>query len=240
LEDSGREKAAALRPGGVVLVGGLSRRMGRSKAWMKVGGRTMAATVVDAVRAGLERAWTEATATGGARGDSPVGTVAGDWPPMVVVGAQGQELPPLPGVVVRRDEVAEQGPLQGMAAGLAALQGRADAAYISSCDVPLLRPAFVSRMLDLLGDADIVVPDVEGRHHPLAGVYCLSILPVVHELLSAGRRRPFFLFDRVRTRIVGPHELRPADPELISLHNINTQEEYERLLEPSGSTGSDM
>jgi molybdopterin-guanine dinucleotide biosynthesis protein A len=209
--------------------------MGRPKAWMKVGGRTMAAVVVDALREGLQRAWTEATSTGGTRGDSEAGKVAGDLPPMVVVGAPDQELPPLPGVVVTRDEVAEQGPLQGMAAGLAALQGRADAAYVSSCDVPLLRPAFVSRMLDLLGDADIVVPDVEGRHHPLAGVYRLSILPMVHELLSAGRRRPFFLFDRVRKRTVGPNELRPVDPELVSLRNINTKEEYERLLKSSGS-----
>ena len=64
--------------------------------------------------------------------------------PVVVVRAPGQELPPLAaGVEVVEDEREGRGPLQGLAAGLAALDGRFEAAYVSSTDVPLRAPAFV-------------------------------------------------------------------------------------------------
>jgi molybdopterin-guanine dinucleotide biosynthesis protein A len=132
--------------------------------------------------------------------------------------------------------VAGQGPLQGIAAGLAALRGRADVAYVSSCDVPLLRAAFVARMLELLGDADIVVPEAAGRQHPLAGVYRLSILPVARRLLGRGQRRLLALLDEVRTRVVGPDAIRTADPELASLRNINTPEDLQRLVDRTSRT----
>src|SRR5687768_6025554 len=68
--------------------------------------------------------------------------------PVVVVRAPGQSLPSLPaGVDVVTDAREGRGPLQGIAAGLAALDGRAEAAYISSTDVPLLHPSFVRRVL---------------------------------------------------------------------------------------------
>lgn len=199
--------------GGIILAGGLSSRMGQPKAWLALGGRTMLETVVAAVDEGLRLAGPA----------SP--------PPLVVVAAAGQRLPPLPaGVMVTHDEVAEQGPLQGMAAGLAALDGRAEVAYVSSCDAPLLRPAFVARMVALLGGAAIAVPRVDERYHPLAGVYRLEVLTVIRELLAASRRRPFFLFERVATRVVTADDLRTADPDLVSLRNVNTPEEYRELL----------
>src|SRR5688572_14352758 len=78
--------------------------------------------------------------------------------PIVVVAAPGQLLPDLPpGVIVTRDEQEGRGPLEGLRAGLKALPGTVDAAYVTSCDVPLLVPGFVRRMLDLLTDHDIAV-----------------------------------------------------------------------------------
>src|SRR5438445_6134724 len=102
----------------------------------------------------------------------------------VVVAAPEQDVPPLPGdVQIVRDEEKGRGPLQGLAAGLAALQGRADAAFVSSCDVPFLRPAFVRRMIDLLGDQQICVASVGAYHHPLAAVYRVGVLETVRNLL---------------------------------------------------------
>src|SRR5688572_5776003 len=76
--------------------------------------------------------------------------------PVLVVAAQGQSLPGLPDEVrVARDEREARGPLEGIRAGLSGLPESTDAAYITSCDVPLLVPAFVERMIDLMGDHDI-------------------------------------------------------------------------------------
>src|SRR5688500_14580477 len=84
-----------------------------------------------------------------------LGTVAS---PIVVVAARDQSLPPLPDEIsITRDEREAKGPLEGIRAGLRALPESIDAAYITSCDVPLLVPAFVERMIDLMADLAIAV-----------------------------------------------------------------------------------
>ena len=200
----------ALRTAGVVLCGGQSSRMGRPKAWLPFGGETMLARVV--------RLLSEAVA------------------PVVVVAAPDQDVPPLPpDVAVVRDPERGRGPLQGLAAGLAALRGQADAAYLSSCDVPLLQPAFVRRLIELLGEHDIAVPEVGGYRHPLAAVYRLEVADIAARLLAEDRLRPAFLFDEARTRLVRPEELADVDPDFRSLRNLNTPAEYEEALRAAGA-----
>jgi molybdopterin-guanine dinucleotide biosynthesis protein A len=151
--------------------------------------------------------------------------------PVVVVAAPDQDVPPLrEDILVVRDERPGQGPLQGLAAGLKALAGHADAAYVSSCDVPLLKPAFVRRLVELAQAYEICVPRVGDHHHPLAAVYRLSVLPEVEKLLNAGRLRPVYLFETAPTRVVEAAELAEADPEFDSLRNLNTPQEYEAAL----------
>jgi molybdopterin-guanine dinucleotide biosynthesis protein A len=151
--------------------------------------------------------------------------------PIVAVAARDQELPPLPAhVIVARDEREARGPLEGLRAGLKALPESADAAYVTSCDVPLLVPTFVEHMLHLLGDHDIAVMEIDGFTHPLSAVYRRSVLPQVEALLAHDRLRPVFLFDAVRTRRVSPDEMRAVDPDLRTLRNLNTREDYEAAL----------
>ena len=194
-----------MRVGGIVLCGGRSSRMGRPKAWLPVGGEVMLQRVVRVLREGVG--------------------------PVVAVAAPGQDVPPLPDdVELVRDAVEGRGPLQGLAAGLAALDGRADAAYLSACDVPFLTAGFVRRVAELLGLAAISVPFVGGYHHPLAAAYRLSVRPVVADLLAADRLRPVFLFDAVPTRVIEPHELPGLDP----LRNLNTPDDYAAALRDLG------
>jgi molybdopterin-guanine dinucleotide biosynthesis protein A len=151
--------------------------------------------------------------------------------PLVVVAAPDQDVPPLSAdAEVVRDPERGRGPLQGLAAGLEALRGRADAAYASACDVPFLQPAFVRRMIDLLGAHAACVPNVGGYLHPLAAVYRLEAAEAAADLLAEDRLRPMFLCERVPTRIVEAAELADVDPEFRSLRNLNTPEEYEAAL----------
>jgi len=147
--------------------------------------------------------------------------------PLVVVAAPEQELPPLAKEIqIVRDRREGRGPLEGLCAGLEALRNRADAAYATGCDVPLLVPQFVRRMLDCLGDYQIAVP-VEGEfYHPLAAVYRTNVLAEIETLLAADRLRPAFLFERVRTQRIPVEELRPVDPALQTLANLNSPADY--------------
>ncbi len=179
--------------------------MGRPKAWLPFGDELMLPRVA--------RLLTEAAF------------------PLVVVAAPDQDVPPLPSdITIVRDEEKGRGPLQGLAAGLKALRGRAHAAFVSSCDVPFLRPAFVRRLVALLGDYLICVPHVAGYHHPLAAVYRIEVAGAVERLLAADRLRPVFLFESVPTRVVESEELADADPSFQTLRNLNTPEEYEAAL----------
>jgi len=155
--------------------------------------------------------------------------------PVVVVRAPGQELPPLAaGVEVVDDAREGRGPLQGLAAGLAALEGRAGAAYVSSTDVPLVHPAFVRAVAAALdGDVDVALPMVHGYPQPLAATYRVALRPLVDELLAADRLRPAFLFERCRVRrldeaaLLADRRLAAADPELLSVINVNEPADLE-------------
>jgi molybdopterin-guanine dinucleotide biosynthesis protein A len=159
--------------------------------------------------------------------------------PIVVVAGRSQAVPMLPGYArIARDERDERGPLEGLRAGLKALPPTAEAAYVTSCDVPLLVPAFVRHMIDLLGDHDIAVVEVNGLPHPLSAVYRRSLLPHVEALLAGNRLRPALLFDAVRTRRVTPAEVAALDPDLLTLRNVNTPEEYDEALKLAAATPS--
>jgi molybdopterin-guanine dinucleotide biosynthesis protein A len=162
-----------------------------------------------------------------------VGRVAS---PVVVVRAPGQPLPELPAdVLVAQDAHEGRGPLQGLLAGLEALEGRADAAYLAAVDAPLLHPAFVARVLaGLAGGAEAAVPRAAGRRHPLFAAYRLSVLPRVRELLAADRRSASGLLEGLRVAwldedaLLADPRLAAADPELASLGNLNGPEDYAR------------
>jgi molybdopterin-guanine dinucleotide biosynthesis protein A len=155
--------------------------------------------------------------------------------PIVVVAAREQELPELPSeVIVTRDERDARGPLEGLRAGLTGLAESVDAAYVTSCDVPLLVPAFVERMIDLLGDHDIAVMEIDGFPHPLSAVYRRDTLPHIEALLAQDRLRPVYLFDAVRTRRVHAVDMMSVDPQLRTLRNLNTREDYLEALAEAG------
>ena len=198
----------AMVEAGIVLCGGKSTRMGSSKALLPFGSETMLQRVVRLL-----------------------GEVVS---PMVVVAALDQELPALPrDVIIARDEREARGPLEGLRAGLKALPEDVERAYVTSCDVPLLVPNFVRQMLDLARDYDVAVMEIDGFTHPLSAVYRRATLPFVDDLLAHDRLRPVFLFEAVKTRRVRPEEM-TADPELHTLRNLNTREDYERALLEAG------
>jgi molybdopterin-guanine dinucleotide biosynthesis protein A len=78
--------------------------------------------------------------------------------------------------------------------------------------------------------------EIDGFPHPLSAVYRRRTLPHIESLLEAKRLRPVFLFDTVSTRRVRPDEMISVDPELRTLRNLNTREDYLAALAEAGLT----
>lgn len=202
-------RPAAPHVGGIVLCGGQSRRMGRAKAMLPFGDETLLQRVVRIVGSVVD--------------------------PIVVVAAADQPLPPLPGdVIVVRDRQPFLGPLAGLAIGLETLSRRADAAFLCACDVPLLEVAWIKALIDRLGDAEAVVTRDDNFLHPLSAVYHTSLAGRARELVDAERLRPLFLIEQSNAVILDVDDLRAVSPQLASLRNINTPEDYARLLGDCG------
>jgi molybdopterin-guanine dinucleotide biosynthesis protein A len=185
-------------PAGIVLAGGRSSRMGTPKSWLDWHGSTLLRRTCGVVARGA----------GG---------------PVVVVRAPGQELPALPdGVRVVEDAREGQGPLQGMLAGLEAVDG--ELAFVASTDMPFLHPRFVAAVCAAAQHADAAVPQLDGFRQPLAAAYRTALAPLVSELVTDGRTKYAFLFERCETRWLEelPH------PE--SVRNLNARADYDAAL----------
>jgi molybdopterin-guanine dinucleotide biosynthesis protein A len=157
--------------------------------------------------------------------------------PVVVVRASGQDLPELPkDTLVVDDPRPGRGPVQGIAAGLAALRGQAETAFLASTDLPFLHPAYIRRVLRELAapdGPDVALPVARGYPQPLAAAYRVALADAAERLVKEDRLRPAFLFaDCAVTRLddaalLADPVLAAFDPDLDSVVNVNTPEEYE-------------
>jgi molybdenum cofactor guanylyltransferase len=195
----------------IVLAGGRSSRMGSPKAALDWHGSTLLRRVTGIVARSIDG-------------------------PVIVVSAPGQTLPALGDAVeIVADEREGRGPLQGLAAGLAAVGDRAEVAYVSSTDLPLLHPAFVRRVVGALdNDVDVVLPEVGGFRQPLSAAYRVDLLGAINDLIATEKMRPAFLFERSRVLhlseadLLKNHRLSRLDPDLTSVSNLNEPADYER------------
>jgi molybdopterin-guanine dinucleotide biosynthesis protein A len=186
----------------VVLAGGKSSRMGRPKAWLPFHGQPMLVRVLERLGPLFEE--------------------------RVVVRAPGQELPDVEARFVE-DEETGQGPVAGLAVGLAAVTR--PLAFVTSCDAPFIDPRVVAYLVErCTPPTAVVVPHWEGRLQPLHAVYRADTAPVLKRLLAAGRRRPVDLFGEVPTLEISEDEIRALDPDGLTFLNTNTPEEWERAV----------
>lgn len=195
---------------GIVLAGGRSTRMGHDKASLRFGDETLASRAVRLL-----------------------GMVADD---VIVVAAPGASLPALPARIVH-DAVSHLGPLAGIATGLAA--STTEVNLIVACDMPLIRPAVLRRLIELREEADICVAVAGGHASPLCAVYRRGVGATAQEMLDAGERRVMALLDRVQTKRVDAAVFRDIDPDLETFVSCNTPDELEaaaRKCCPPGAT----
>lgn len=129
---------------GVVLAGGLGRRLGGSKATVRLGGRPLITYPLEAVKAALGRA--------------------------VVVAKADSELPPLPGSEVWMEPAEPRHPLTGIIHALEVAEGRP--VLVCACDLPLVSADLVRDLARAdPGQGLVVAASFRGALQPLLARY---------------------------------------------------------------------
>ena len=189
------------RIGAIVLAGGRSSRFGRDKLAEPIDGRPLLDHAIEAVR-----------------------VVATD---IVVVAAPAANLTVPPGVRVAHDPVAFEGPLAGLAAGLAALDPLVDRLIVVAGDMPSLVPAVLRRLLDAVfaGRAAALL-GVDGDTPPLPmALDRRRAAAAIARLLEAGETRLRALPSALDAEVVPTSVWRYDDPVGATFRDVDTPED---------------
>lgn len=193
----------------VILAGGHSRRLGRNKSLVSVGGPTTLSRILDAtaqiedVVLAVRDVWPFAVALeekdwepAGGGADRAPGSVA-------FLGSGGRTLLIVP------DPVPDLGPVAGLASGLRL--ARARVSVVLAGDLPFVTAAFADRVMESLSrdlELDAVVPFVRGRAQPLCAAYRSEVADIAAALLQESREGEesasmMRLLDQLSVRYVG-------------------------------------
>jgi len=133
----------------------------------------------------------------------------------------------VPGHRTVLDDVADLGPLGGIAAGLAA--AATPWLFVLAGDMPNVSRALVELVLSHATDGvDAVGIRIAGRAEPLCSALRVAAWrPIVAARLAARHLRASSLLteEAMRIRWIEDAELREVDPGLRSLHNVNAPED---------------
>ena len=200
--------------GGIVLCGGKSSRMGTSKAWLKIGNLYLLQQVTRTLQKMCRQ--------------------------LVVVKAGRQDIPdPGKEAIVVADEYPDAGPLGGIHTGLKQLKSSGvEQAFVTACDCPFLNLRVVQFLEQEREPGSEIVLLTDGKyHHVLSAIYSVQVLETAKKLLDEGRLRPLSLTEFHPTTLIHVDRIRSIDPDLDSLHNLNSPEDYQAAVRRYESLG---
>lgn len=188
---------------GFVLAGGKSRRMGRDKALMQMGGKELVVRAAEALRP-----WVHGVAL-----IAPAGRYSHLGFPIIA------------------DQWPQQGPLAAVCTGL--LASTAAWNVFLACDLPLLSQPFLRLLVNRVRGtrADAVAPRTADGWQPLAAAYHKRCGPAFFRAIEAGERSIIASFAALSVEAITPQDLAHADILETELANINTPEDWARLHE---------
>jgi molybdopterin-guanine dinucleotide biosynthesis protein A len=192
----------SIRVSGVILAGGISRRLEKNKALERIGGKALIERVIDS----LVPLTTEVLA-------------------VVARPEQATALRLPPSLRVVSDQYPGGGSLGGIFTGLEA--SAENWSLVVACDMPFLNRELLRHLIAQSSNVDAVVPCLGGQPEPLHALYSKACLAPMERMLRAGDLKIAPLFEAVRVRYVDEETIDRIDPRHLSFFNINTQADLE-------------
>ncbi|WP_181592926.1 molybdenum cofactor guanylyltransferase [Paenibacillus sp. YN15] len=191
---------------GAILAGGQNRRMGKEKALLPFSGELL-----------IQR---------------QIRTMSEVCEEIIVVTNQPTLFLPILDRSIRiiTDYYPGKGPLSGMHAALTL--SRNPEVWIVGCDMPFLSAGAATAMQELKAalKCDAVVPVIEGRSHPLHGIYSKGCADAISALLLSGESRVSEMLRMIYWQEAPEAHFAEKHIGLDFVTNMNTPEEYELAL----------
>lgn len=181
-----------------IIAGGQSRRMGRDKAFVELGGKPLIEHVIGR-SADLGQAET------------------------ILITNKPAQYARL-GLPMRRDILPNKGSLGGIFTAL--MNAKSPNVLVLACDMPFVNSSLLRYMIEQMDEAiDIVAPTVDGYPQGLHAIYKKTCIESIARQLAADRLKIIRFYGQMRVRYLDETDYAGFDPQGRAFANINTAEE---------------
>jgi|TARA_B100001964_G_C14130895_1_gene552825 molybdopterin-guanine dinucleotide biosynthesis protein A len=184
---------------GIILAGGLSRRLGRNKAVENFNNKPLLSIVYDSIKPFVNEII------------------------IIVNNKQRQvELSFLKNANFATDEYNNSGSLGGIYTGLS--NANNEKAIVVACDMPFISPSIISLMISKIKSSDdIIIPETEGFKHSTHAIYSKSCIEIIKKNLDDNNLKISNIFNMCKTKIISENEIYATEPCTKSFFNINNE-----------------
>ena len=190
----------------IILAGGKASRMGTDKAFLKIGNQHLIKRQIGLLRKIFEK--------------------------IIIVTNSLPKYRGYKGIKIISDLITNRGPLGGIYSGLVASSSTYN--FVVACDMPFINQALIRYIIRNRDNYDIVIPKIDKKYHPLFGVYSKNCIPVIEKAFSKDKLNVSTIFPKVKTGFISREEIERFDKHLLSLININTQDDLAMVKEIKG------
>lgn len=189
----------------VILAGGDSKRMGESKAFLRLMGKPLVELVFDK----LHNLFQE----------------------VIIVTDRFEDFAFLKEATMTSDILRgeDKNALRGIHAGVSV--SSYNSSFVVGCDMPFISMSLIKHMSTYALNYDLVSPKVQGHYQPLFAFYNKSALQVITSSLEEKKFKIVALYPYFNKKIITEEIVRYYDPHLLSFHNINTREAYLQAIQ---------
>ena len=182
---------------GIILAGGMSRRLGRNKAVEEFNGSPLISHVIDRISLITNET-------------------------IIVVNNQerASQLPLPDSAKVAVDIYPDKGSLGGIFTGLSASES--DWGIVVACDMPFINTQLFEHMLSLRNGSYAIVPVLSNRPEPIHAIYSKYCLSKIQHKIENDDLKISGLFEQIKVKWVSEDTIDAYDPDHISFFNINT------------------
>lgn len=187
---------------GIVLFGGESKRMGKDKAAIEVGGVSLIRKTINLFKE--------------------------VFPEVIAISKETGRLGDL-GCKEVQDAYPGKGPMVGILTGLE--ESGTDYIFAAACDMPFINEKVIDLIVSNGIGHDVALPIISGKTDPLHALYSKDCFEkMLHFMENEGRSLNRFIdsLPDGSVKYVSEDEIKSVDPEALSIFNMNTPEELER------------